>query len=850
MELFKLTVYIVIYFLLHIYPVAETSISYYDTKLTWIEARDFCFNQSGILESNHTEITALLGNKTEDVWTGTYTTWSEWAAIWDCNVHPATVSAVFKDGDYSECQRFCQATEYFGYNGSFCYCMDKPRVSTLFTFCKSFPKEFIKVYKQNITGVKAPLLYTPVEELRCMSAQCQDGDILLRSENCRYLYEGICDFGISAGTYTMQTDAANLCNNSGSFLKWYDKSFCSTGKKNQLWTSATRDTYTKDLLESDKGLSFNPLLCQYMDMNNSLVRSDKCIDTRTFMCRFEKIEVTTVPIVNKTQTTRDTDTTGTIMLMFILIGSLSLVVLVILAIFLYKFSKSDKKNKVGVNFNEDSNENNSVNGTIHPSHHIDTENFKGISTENSLKRNMPILAIGGEGETKESRDDYDDIENKVCFNNSVTQKDKKQKTSSKQKKIKNSQTQRHFDNYDDMEDKIGGSKPGSEKSTNKCKEIKHKSNPKKSIGSESYTDIEENIFNKKIEKETVYSMDTAKIIEGQELRMDVDYDEIEDSNNVSVPSTSKNVCADELRPKGYITMTNVCANEPRPKGYTTMKAGNVSKDTLHSGIFTGNAGKEGSDKHGFCTNVPQNFTKLKRSEFSIPVIDDEYAEIEDTGESVYSSASLIGDDSDENKFIESDNQAKTAVNSNTQSTFGDDEYAELEAEGDSVYSSASHIDDESGAFRSNLTKSENTANTSVNSNIQTTYDVVSHPVYAVSSKSSSNVKSMPDLVTEPLISTNTLPKASPRDFGLIAQPGSFAVQAKVSNEKQQIHMDCDVNETFYDELHTNRLEENKDQSIYDQSMNLGTHGEDTVYDKLHGNSLKESENSSADYDHV
>ncbi|VDI42780.1 Hypothetical predicted protein, partial [Mytilus galloprovincialis] len=506
--------------------------------------------------------------------------------------------------------------------------------------------------------------------------------------------------------------------------------------------------------------------------------------------------------------------------------------------------KSDKKNKVGVDFKEDSSENNGVNGTKPPSHHIDTENFKDISTENSLKRNMPNLAIGGEGETKESRDDYDDIESKVCFNNSVTQRDKKQKKSSKLKKINNSQTQRHFDNYDDMEDKIGGSKLASEKRGQHCKETQHESKPKKGKnnadqGSENYTDIEDHNLNRKIENETVSAMDTAKVSKGQEFRMDVDYDEIEDSNDVSVPLTSKHVCADELRPKGYITMTNVCANEPRPKGYTTMKAGNVSKDTLQSGIFTVNAGKEGSDKHGFCMNVPQNFTELKRSEFSMPMIDDEYAEIEDTGESVYSSASLIGDDSDENKFIESDNQAKTAVNSNTQSIFGDDEYAELEAEGDLVYSSASHIDDESSAFRSNLTKSENTASTSVNSNIQTTYDVVSHPVYAVSSKSSSNVKSMPDLVTEPLISTNTLPKASPRDFRLISQPGYFAVQAKVSNEQQLIHMDCDVNETFYDELHTNRLEENKDQSIYDQSMNLGTHGEDTVYDKLHGNSLKE-----------
>ncbi|CAG2244531.1 unnamed protein product [Mytilus edulis] len=427
MELSKLTVYLVIY-LLHIYPVflvAETSVSYYDIKLSWADARDFCFNQSGILESNQSEIRTLLDNKTADVWTGTYSTWSEWAAIWDCNVHPATVSAVFKNDDYSECQRFCLATEYFGYNGSFCYCMDKPRVSTLFTFCKSFPQAFIKVYKQNITGVMAPLLYTPEEELRCMSAQCQDGDILLRSENCRFIYEGICDFGISAGTYTMQTDAANLCNNSGSFLKWYDKSFCSSGKKNQLWTSATRDTYTRDLYES------------------------------------EKTESTTVTVVNKTQT--NMDTTGTIMLMFILIGSLSLVVLVILAIFVYKFSKSDKKNTVGVVPNEKS----SVNGTKKPSHHDDTDNIKGVSKENAVKENMRNFAMGGEGETKASSDDYDDIESKVCFNNSVTQKGRKQSKSSKLYKIKNSQPPKNVDNYDDMEDRIGGSKPGSEKKESK-----------------------------------------------------------------------------------------------------------------------------------------------------------------------------------------------------------------------------------------------------------------------------------------------------------------------------------------------------------------------------------------------
>ncbi|XP_063406414.1 uncharacterized protein LOC134690371 [Mytilus trossulus] len=640
----------------------------------------------------------------------------------------------------------------------------------------------------------------------------------------------------------MQTDAANLCNNSGSFLKWYDKSFCSSGKKNQLWTSATRDTDTRDLLESDKGLSFNPLLCQYMDMNNSVVRSGKCIDTRSFMCRIEKIEVTTVekiettiiPVVNKTQTS--TDTTGTIMLMFILIGSLSLVVLLILAICVYKFSKSDKKKKVGEDCNEDSNENNSVNRTKKPPHHVDTENLKGISTENSSKENMPNLAIGGEGETKETRDDYDDIENKVFFNNSVTQKDKKQNKSSKLYKIKNSQTQRKFDNYDDMEDKIGGLKPVSEKLSKSYKETEHECKPKTSnqntdLGSKYYTDIENHNLKTKIENNTVVAMNTGKVSKGQEFRMDVDYDEIEDSNDVSVPSKSKNVCDKDLSPKGYLTMN----------------PGNVSKGALQSDIFTFKDGIKGSDKHGYCVNDPPKFTKDEQSEFSMPMIDDEYAEIEDTIESVYSSASLIGDDSEENQLLKSGNPN---VNSNTHSSLGEDEYAELEAEGDSVYSSASHIDDEAGAFRYNLTKNENTASTSVHSNIQSTYDFVSHPVYAVSSKSSSNVKSMPDLETEPLISTNTLPKASPRDFGLISQPGYFAVQANVCEEQKQKHLDCEVHEDVYDELHTNRLEENNDQSIYDQSMNLNYHGDETVYDKLHGKSLKESENSSADYDHV
>ncbi|XP_052097036.1 uncharacterized protein LOC127732036 [Mytilus californianus] len=476
------------------------------------------------------------------------------------------------------------------------------------------------------------------------------------------------------------------------------------------------------------------------------------------------------------------------MLMFSLIGSLSLAVIVILAMIVCKISKSDKKNKGDFVFKEASNVNHNVHGAEHPPYHVDTDNIKGISTENALKENKGNFAIGGEGETKASREDYDDIENKVCFSNSVTQKDKKQSKKSKLYKIKNSQTLRNVDNYDDMEDKIGGSKPGSEKKSGKYKETQHESkheNSKYNINheSENCTDIEEHNFNREIQNETADAMDMAKVIVGQGYPMDVDYDEIEDSNDVSMPSKS----------------TNVCTNELSPKGYTIMNIGNVSKGTLQSRIFTVD-GIEGSDKHGFSVNDAQKSTKDERSEFSMPMIDDEYAEIQDSGNSVYSSASLIDNESDESRF--------------------------------------------------NLTKSDNTATASVISNIQSTFDVLSHPVYAVSFKSSSNAKSGPDLVTKPEISTNILPKVSSRNFGNISQPGYFVVQANESDEQKQTHLDCDVHETFYDQLHSNRLEEYNDQSVYDQSMNSDYHSNETFYDKLHVNSLKESDNASADYDHV
>ncbi|CAC5406132.1 unnamed protein product [Mytilus coruscus] len=570
-------------------------------------------------------------------------------------------------------------------------------------------------------------------------------------------------------------------------------------------------------------------------MNNSLVRSGKCMDTRTFMCRFEKIEV-----VNETQNDRDTntDTTGTLMLIFGLIGSLSLAVVVILAIIVCKISNSGKKNKGDFVFKQASNVKHNVNGAEHPSHHVDTDNIKGISTENALKESIGNFAIGGEGETKASREDYDDIESKVCFSNSVIQKDKKQSKKSKLHKIKNSQTLRNVDNYDDMEDKIGGSKPGSEKRSGKYKETQHGSKHKNTKyntdhESENCTDIEEQNCNKKIQNENVDAIDITKLMEGQEYPMDVDYDEIEDSNDVSMPSKSKNECANELSPKGY----------------TIMNMGNVSKGTLQSGIFTVSDGIEGLVKHDFCVNDAQKITKDERSEFSMPMIDDEYAEIEDSGDSVYSSASLIiDDDSGENRLIKSDHTANTSVNSNAQSSNDVEEYAEIESAGASVYPSASLIHDESDENR--FTKSDNTGNASVNSNIQSTYDVLSHPVYAVSTKSSSNVKAGPDLVTEPEISTNILPKVSSGNFGNISQPGYFVVQAKVSDEQKQTHFDCDVHETFYDKLHSNRLEEYNDQSVYDQSMNSDKHGDETFYDKLHVNSLKESDNASADYDHI
>ncbi|XP_063406412.1 uncharacterized protein LOC134690370 [Mytilus trossulus] len=336
-----------IFMLLNSHQVAlETVIvrTYYNTELSWTDAKDYCFNQSSILEANHTDTMTSFENETAQIWTGSYTTWSNWAVIWGCYMSPQTVFATFEDtndGKY-DCQQYCQLSQYFAFEGGACYCLGETGSPVSYSYCQT-PRQtpsYVIVNKQNIIGVLRTLDDTPEDQLKCMSAQCQDGEIILRSENCNSYYEGICESGFNNGSNTTQPTAATLCDNADSFLQWYNnKSFCNTGKTNQLWTSATRVINTYDLTTNDQTSSINPLMCEYMDFRNSSTSFGNCTDRRTFICRFEKI-------VLPSETFASDNILG--ISMYGLMGLISLMIVIIIIVVSNKtsYSKTRKKEKV------------------------------------------------------------------------------------------------------------------------------------------------------------------------------------------------------------------------------------------------------------------------------------------------------------------------------------------------------------------------------------------------------------------------------------------------------------------------------------------------------------------------
>ncbi|CAC5406133.1 unnamed protein product [Mytilus coruscus] len=338
------TTLLFIFILLNSHQVAlETVIirTYYNTELSWSDAKDFCFNQSSILEMNYTDTITSSENITAQLWTGSYTTWSDWAVIWGCYKSPQTVSATFEDSKNEKyfCQQYCQSSQYFAFEDGACYCLDVIGSPVSHSYCQT-PRQttsYVVVYKQNIPGVQRTLDDTPEDQLRCMSAQCQDGEIILRSENCNSYYEGICESGLNNGSYTTQQSAATLCDNADSFLQWYNnKSFCETGKTNQLWTSATRDIYSRDLTTNDQTSSINPMMCQYMDVRNSSTAFGNCTDRRTFICRFEKI-------VLPSGTGESNNIIG--LSMYGLMGFISLMIVIIIIVVGHKTSNTNKRKK-------------------------------------------------------------------------------------------------------------------------------------------------------------------------------------------------------------------------------------------------------------------------------------------------------------------------------------------------------------------------------------------------------------------------------------------------------------------------------------------------------------------------
>lgn len=68
------------HFKISLYFLVKPSLIFYNTPTTWPEARTFCANVGGKLASRSSEMTSHVTKDSQLVWTGTYQTFSNFAA--------------------------------------------------------------------------------------------------------------------------------------------------------------------------------------------------------------------------------------------------------------------------------------------------------------------------------------------------------------------------------------------------------------------------------------------------------------------------------------------------------------------------------------------------------------------------------------------------------------------------------------------------------------------------------------------------------------------------------------------------------------------------------------------------
>ncbi|XP_052097055.1 uncharacterized protein LOC127732053 [Mytilus californianus] len=323
--------------------------TFFEQKLSWKNAAEFCSQHDGVLESNATLVMQKfenISNSIFNLWLGKYVSYSNWSYIRGCFLfYGKLLHFSLEYSEELECQKLCERYTFYSAREKDCYCTDDISSFERKTDCNC--AGCFKVWEH-----KLPRFKNKQHGNGCIAATQCDGDNVSREyQPCEQHHDVTCDDNRQLGyTYVNYQNASEDCKKGGSFIKWYPDDFCSSNKfDHPFWTSGRRHNHTFYLKKSYdiQNLQLQKCFKIHRHQNNETIerKIGNCTQTFSFVCRFgtDRDDGKTVFIQNMSFNSGEpTDATASA-----IGGTVSAVLIIALigvtAIFLHRKRKSSKQ---------------------------------------------------------------------------------------------------------------------------------------------------------------------------------------------------------------------------------------------------------------------------------------------------------------------------------------------------------------------------------------------------------------------------------------------------------------------------------------------------------------------------
>ncbi|XP_076083347.1 uncharacterized protein LOC143054276 [Mytilus galloprovincialis] len=281
----------------------DFNLTFYNERKTWSEAKDFCFVNGGILETDETIIIKDHDYTKDNVklWLGAYSLITPWSGVFGCyfwNEDDRNKSIEFELQNKEECQIRCPKSIYecFAFKEKTCYCLNSENLpqshdDTSPKKCSdSTETDYVFIYRQIQEGPDIDS-----DTYNCIAVECKNlgRDRVFTAENCDSMYNVLCDNTENRSTINA-FNATKFCEDEGSFVRWDPSLSCTNSEESfdqKHWTSIKRSKQMFLLTASDENVTLKPLQCigldTYGDMYTFVEPSVvNCTELRPFYCRY------------------------------------------------------------------------------------------------------------------------------------------------------------------------------------------------------------------------------------------------------------------------------------------------------------------------------------------------------------------------------------------------------------------------------------------------------------------------------------------------------------------------------------------------------------------------------------